>query len=80
MASSTRIPIEKIRANKLTRSIVKPNNQAANTVTVITTGMIIKVTKEALQPRNSNTNTVTIKVASPNLNISSSTLAFADAP
>ena len=80
MASSTRIPIEKISANKLTRSIVRPNNQAEKTVTVITTGIIIKVTKDALQPKKNNTNIVTINVASPNLNKSSFTLALAEAP
>ena len=80
MASSTKIPIENISANKLTRSIVNPSIQAEKTVTVITTGIIMKVTKDALQPRKNNTNIVTIKVASPSLNKSSSTFAFADAP
>ena len=60
--------------------MVKPSIQAEKTVTVITTGIIINVTKEARHPRNRNTKTVTIKVASPNLNKSSFTLAFADCP
>ena len=72
--------MEKIKANKLTRSIVNPKIQAANTVTVITTGIIINVTKDALQPRKMSTNTVTMVVASPNLNRSSLTLVFADSP
>ena len=63
MASSTRIPIENISANKLTRSMVRPNAQAENTVVVSTIGIIINTTDEARQPRNNQTNTVTMSVA-----------------
>ena len=50
IASSTRIPIEKISANRLTRLMVKPITLEANMVSMIVVGMTIAVTPASRQP------------------------------
>ena len=50
IASSTRIPIEKISANRLTRLIVKPMILEANMVSMIVVGMTMAVTAASRQP------------------------------
>jgi len=75
MASSTRIPIEKIKANKLTRSMVYPIIKAKNVVTKITLGITIKQTRAARQFKNQKIKTVTAIVTSINLNIKPLTLS-----
>ena len=72
--------MEKISANKLTRSIVKPNSHAVKTVEVNTIGIITATTTAALQPRKNQTKAVTIEVAINNLKIRWLTLALAEAP
>ena len=74
MASSTRIPIEKIRANRLTRSIVMPQTQAAKTVMNSTTGTTSMTTMAGRQARKaSRTSTKTKQVALISLPINSLT-------
>ena len=63
MASSTRMPIEKISANSDTRSIEKPITKAANTVIRMTTGITMVTTMAGLRPSAHHTSRVTMPVA-----------------
>ena len=80
MASSTKIPIENIKANKLTRSIVNPINQATKTVDAIMTGIIANTTTPARQPNASQIKSVTMTVTLISFANKVFTLARADAP
>ena len=81
MASSTRMPIEKMSANRLTRSMVMPQIQAVNTVMNSTTGMTSMTTIAGRRARKAtSTRMKTKKVATTSLKISSLTLSLAVSP
>ena len=80
MASSTRMPIEKISANSDTRSMLMPIANAANTVIRITTGMTMVTTIAGFRPSAYHTRMVTMPVATTNLNSSSLTFSCAVSP
>ena len=80
IASSTKIPMENMRANRLTRSIVKLRTQAEKTVIRITTGITTKVTIAGLKPKAYQTRRVTAEVATTNLKSSSLTFSLAVSP
>ena len=67
----------KMRANRLTRSMVYPMTQAEKTVTRITTGITITTTTAGRQPSASQTRMVTAPVATNSLKMSSLTLSLA---
>ena len=50
IASSTRMPIEKISANRLTRLIENPMIREANMVSMIVVGMTMAVTAASRHP------------------------------
>ena len=80
IASSTRIPIEKISANRLTRLIVKPIRFDANIVSMIVVGMTIAVTPASRQPIAKPINTTMDTVARARWKISSLAFSFALSP
>ena len=80
MASSTKIPIEKIRANKLTRSMVMPKIQAAKIVINNTTGITNVTTTAGRHPNANQTNSVTAPVAIKSFLSKALTLSLADFP
>ena len=80
MASSTRIPIEKISANNDTRLSVKPQAQDANSVAVNVTTTAAPTMIASRQPSANNTSRTTEAVAKASLLISCLALASAVAP
>ena len=80
MASSTKIPIEKISANKLTRSMVIPKIHAAKIVINNTTGITSVTTTAGRHPSANHTNKVTAPVAIKSFLSSAFTLSLADLP
>ena len=80
MASSTKIPIEKISANKLTRSMVIPKIQAAKMVINKTTGITSVTTTAGRQPNANQTSNVTAPVAMKSFLSNALTLSLADLP
>ena len=80
IASSTRMPIEKISANRLTRLMVKPISHEANRVSKIVVGMITNTTMPSLQPIASVIRTTIDSVASARWKSSSSAFSVAVSP
>jgi hypothetical protein len=80
MASSTRMPIEKISANRLTRLMVKPISQEANRVSRMVVGITTMTTMPSRQPSAIAISTTIETVASARWNRSSLALSSAVAP
>ena len=80
IASSTRMPIEKISAKSDTRFNVKPQAQDANRVTVSVSTTAKPTMAASRRPRARNTSSTTEAVAKKSFWISFSALALADAP
>jgi hypothetical protein len=80
IASSTRIPIEKIRAKSETRLIVKPQAQDANRVTVSVRTTAAPTTSASRHPSASRTSTTTAVVANTSLPINVRALSSAVLP
>ena len=80
MASSTKIPIEKIKANKETRLRVKPQAHDANKVTVSVNTTAVPTIAASLLPRAKNTKATTNAVANNNFWMSLTALSLAVAP
>ena len=80
IASSTRMPIEKISANRLTRLIVKPMMFDANMVSRIVVGMTTAVTPASRQPIAKPIRMTIDTVASPRWKISSFAFSLALSP
>jgi hypothetical protein len=67
MASSTRMPIEKISANSETRLIVKPIAQDANKVSIRVMTTAVPTTIASRQPSVASTSSTTDRVANSSL-------------
>ena len=80
MASSTRMPMEKIRANRLTRLRVKPQAQEANRVAARVRVTAAPTITASRRPRASSTSNTTAEVANTSLPISLSAFSVAVAP
>ncbi|OAD19817.1 hypothetical protein THIOM_004523 [Candidatus Thiomargarita nelsonii] len=80
MASSTKIPMEKMSANKETRLSVNPQAQEANSVMMSVTETARPTIKASRQPRAINTSKTTKAVAKVSLPISFFALASAVSP
>ena len=80
IASSTRMPMEKIRANRLTRLIVYPIRLEANKVSRIVVGMTTAVTAASRQPIAKPISTTIDTVASAKWNNSSFAFSLAVSP
>jgi hypothetical protein len=80
IASSTRMPIEKISANRLTRLIVKPITFDANIVSMIVVGMTMAVTPASRQPMAKPISTTIETVASARWKMSSLAFSLALSP
>ena len=80
IASSTRMPIEKISANRLTRLMVKPITLLANIVSRIVVGMTIAVTPASRQPIEKPIRTTIETVARARWNSSSFAFSLAVSP
>ena len=80
IASSTRMPIEKISANRLTRLIVNPIILLANMVSRMVVGMTIAVTPASRQPIANPIRTTIETVANARWNNSSFALSLAVSP
>ena len=80
MASSTKIPIENIRANKDTLLSVKPAAQDANKVTVSVNTTAVPTMAASLRPSVKKTRATTQEVAKINFSISFVALSFAVTP
>jgi hypothetical protein len=80
MASSTRMPIEKISANSDTRLSVKPQAQEANSVTVSVSPTAMPTISASRRPSSANTSATTEAVAKSSLVISCCALALAVSP
>ena len=80
MASSTRMPMEKISANSETRLSVKPQAQDANSVTVSVRITALPTMAASRRPSEKNTSTTTEAVANISFWISLLALSVAVAP
>ncbi len=80
MASSTRMPIEKISANSETRFRVKPQAQEANSVTVSVSITAVPTIAASRRPSARNTRATTEAVANSSFWMSLRALASAVAP
>ncbi len=80
IASSTRIPIEKMSANSETRLSVKPQAQDANRVDASVSITARPTISASRRPSVANTSTTTEAVAKISFSISLSAFAFAVAP
>ena len=80
MASSTRMPIEKISANSDTRFSVKPQAQLANSVTVSVRITALPTMAASRRPSAMNTSATTAAVANSSFWISLMALSLAVAP
>ena len=80
MASSTRMPIEKISANRDTRLIVNPQAQEANKVAASVTITAVPTTTASRLPTASSTRSTTEVVANRSFSISLVALSFAVTP
>ena len=80
IASSTRMPIEKIKANSETRFSVKPQAQEANNVTVSVRITAVPTIAASRLPRAMKTSATTEAVANNNFWISFFALSLAEAP
>ena len=80
MASSTRIPIAKIRANSETRLIVKPQAQEAKSVAASVTMTAAPTTAASRLPTANSTRITTDDVANRSFSISFLALSFAVTP
>ena len=77
IASSTRMPMEKIRANSETRFSVKPQAQEANSVAASVTTTAAPTTTASRLPSANNTSNTTEVVAKASFSMSLSALSFA---
>ena len=80
MASSTRMPMEKMRANRLTRFRVKPQAQEANRVAARVRETAMPTMRASRRPRAKNTSSTTKAVAKSSLPISFWAFSVAVAP
>ena len=80
MASSTRMPIEKISANSDTRLSVKPQAHEANSVTVKVSTTAVPTIAASRRPSARNTSTTTDTVAKSSFWISFCALSLAVTP
>ena len=80
IASSTRMPIEKISANSDTRLIVNPQPQDANSVAASVMITAAPTTTASRQPTVSQTSSTTEAVANISFWISFCALSFAVSP
>ena len=80
MASSTRMPIEKISAKSETRFKVKPQAQEANSVVASVSSTAIPTISASRQPSVANTRTTTDSVANTSLWMSCCAFSSALAP
>ena len=80
MASSTRMPIEKISANRDTRLRVKPITLEANRVTARVRMTAVPTTMASRQPSANSTSSTTLAVAKTSFWISFCALSLAVAP
>ena len=80
IASSTRMPIEKISANSDTRLIVKPIAHEANSVSISVMITALPTTIASRQPSVARTSSTTDRVANISLWISLSALSVAVLP
>ena len=80
MASSTKMPIEKIRANKDTRFSVKPQAQDANKVADKVKTTATPTIAASRHPKAKNTKATTEAVANSNFSISLTALSLAVTP
>ena len=80
IASSTRMPIEKISANSDTRFSVKPQAQEANSVTVSVRITALPTIAASRRPSAMNTSATTEAVANSSFWISFCALSLAVAP
>ena len=80
IASSTRIPIEKIRANRLTRFSVKPHAHEANNVAASVSSTATPTMTASRRPSATSTSATTESVANSSLEISSFALSSAVRP
>ena len=80
IASSTRIPMEKIRANRETRLMVKPQAHEANRVMARVTTTAAPTTRASRQPMAIITSRMTEPVANASLLMSFVALASAVSP
>ena len=80
IASSTRMPIEKISANSETRFSVKPQAQLANSVTVKVRITALPTIAASRRPSAMNTSATTAAVANSSFCISWNALSLAVTP
>ena len=80
IASSTRMPIEKISANRLTRLSVKPQAQEANSVAASVSSTAMPTIAASRRPSATNTSATTDSVANSSLPISIFALSSAVRP
>jgi len=80
MATSTRMPIEKISANSDTRLMVKPQAQEANSVAASVTMTAAPTTMASRRPMVRITSSTTEAVANSSFSISFFALSFAVTP
>ena len=80
MASSTRMPMEKISANSDTRFNVNPYAQDANKVAASVSSTAMPTTKASRRPMASHTSATTATVANSSFLISFIALSFAVSP
>ena len=80
MASSTRMPIEKISANSETRFSVKPQAQDANSVTASVSTTALPTMAASRRPSAMKTRATTDAVAKSSFCISFCALSLAEAP
>ena len=80
IASSTRMPMEKISANRLTRLSVKPHAQDANSVAASVSSTAMPTIAASRQPSATNTSATTESVANSSLPISIFALSSAVRP
>ncbi len=80
IASSTRMPIEKISANSETRFSVKPQAHDANSVTVNVSTTAVPTIAASRRPSAKNTRATTEAVAKASFCISFMALSLAVAP
>ena len=80
MASSTRMPIEKISANSETRFSVKPQAQDANSVAASVRITAVPTIAASRRPSARNTSATTEAVANSSFWMSFSALSLAVAP